>query len=297
MKRPGGGALLVVAAALLFSTGGTVIKASSLDGPALAGLRSVVAAAFFFAWARRRGVRLAAHVDPTVVFVAAAYGATMVMFVVANKLTTAAHTIFLQSTAPLYVVAAAPLLLRERPTARDLVHAAVLAAGMTLFFSSSHAPSHIATDPALGDLVAAASGLTWAATIVGLRGLAGDFPRTATALVAGNLAAATVCAPWILRVQPAGGLDLAIVAYLGIVQVGLAYAALSAGVERVSAFEASLLLLLEPVSSALLAFAVHGESLTAAAAAGAVLIVGATMLRAYSESGPAATPPGRPGSA
>ena len=99
--------LAVLGAALLFSTGGVVIKATSWNAFAVAGGRSAVAALVLLLlmprWRR--------FWDPKALAVGTGFGATMVLFVIANKFTGAANAIFLQSTAPLYVLALAPWLL------------------------------------------------------------------------------------------------------------------------------------------------------------------------------------------
>src|SRR5258706_12178150 len=107
--------LAILAAAILFSTGGAAIKATQLTGWQVASFRSAVAAIAVLLMLReaRRGFsRLAA-------LVAAGYAATMVLFVLANKLTTAASTIFLQSTAPIYLVLLGPWILNEPVRRRD----------------------------------------------------------------------------------------------------------------------------------------------------------------------------------
>ena len=115
----------VVVAALLFSTGGAAVKATSLTAWQVASLRSGIAVVAILlilrptrsSWSRRT------------LAVGLAYAATMVCYVVANKLTTAANTTFLQSTAPLYIVLLGPLLLREPVERRDGALIAALAAG------------------------------------------------------------------------------------------------------------------------------------------------------------------------
>src|SRR6185295_9128401 len=101
---------MVLAAALLFSTGGAAIKATSLSGWQVASFRSGIAAiALLLALpaARRRW-------SPRVWLVGAAYAGTMTCFVISNKLTTSAAAIFLQSTAPLWILLLAPWLLGEK---------------------------------------------------------------------------------------------------------------------------------------------------------------------------------------
>ncbi len=272
--------LQMLAAAALFSTGGSVIKATSLTGWQVAMARSGVAALALLALAP--AARRAWSWRTPVVGVA--YASTLLLFVQANKLTTAANAIFLQATAPLYLLLLSPWLLGERVRRRDLGFLMVLAGGLALFFVGGEAPTAKAEDPALGNLLAALSGLTWAFTIAGLRWLArggaGAVGSTAVpATVAGNLLGCLVAAPLALPLA-ATPLDLALVAFLGVFQIALAYLCLTASVTRVPAFEGALLLLLEPVLSALLAWALHGETPAPAALAGAALILGATVAHA-----------------
>jgi drug/metabolite transporter (DMT)-like permease len=279
--------LLILAAALLFSTGGAVIKASTLSGWQIASGRSLVAALVLWwllpTWRRPRNAGTFA--------VGAAYAATLVLYVVANKLTTAANAIFLQTTAPLYLIVLAPRLLGERTRASDLVLAAVLGCGLALFFVQPEAALRTAPDPALGNLLAAASGLTWAFAVLGLRWLARSEPTAhadpvGAAVVVGNGLAFLVCLPFVFGVfgtlAAAGDLDAAtlsggprdwlLVLYLGAFQIGLAYVFLTRGIRGVRALEASLLLLLEPVANALLAWVVHAERPGAWSLAGCLLI-------------------------
>lgn len=278
--------LQVVAAAILFSTGGTVIKVTSLTGMQVAALRSGVAALAILALSRdaRRGWTWR---TPLVGLVSAL---TLILFVSSNKLTTAANAIFLQSTAPLYLLLLSPLLLREPVHRRDLVPAALLALGVLAFFLAGEPARGTATDPPLGNLLAAASGLTWAFTIAGLRWLARAAPRAqgggaaVPATVAGNLLGCLACLPFAFPVARAGPVDAAAILFLGVFQIALAYLCLTASVKRVPAFEGALLLLLEPVASTLIAWAAHGEQPGPGALLGMGVILAATLLHAGLEA-------------
>jgi drug/metabolite transporter (DMT)-like permease len=230
--------------------------------------------------------------SPRVVGVAAAYAATLILFVVANKLTTAANTIFLQSTAPLYVLLLAPWLLREPIRRLDLLHMAALALGMGLFFVGVETPQHTAPDPLGGNVLAAVAGVTWALTILGLRFLSreGEGEPTpdrpaggegAAAAFAGNLLACVAVLPWALPVVQSRPVDWAVLAYLGIFQVGVAYVLLTRAMRWVGAFEASLLLMLEPVLNPVWAWLVHGERPGAWSLAGGLVILGATAVKTW----------------
>ena len=266
--------------AILFSTGGVAIKGCSLAGFPLLDLRAAVAALailIFLPASRSLGTRRSW-------LVAVSYGATVILYVLANKLTTAAETTFLQSTAPLYLVLLGPLLLKEPTRPGDLLFLVVVACGMALFFLGGSRVQETAPRPVLGNVLAALSGSTWALTIVGLRWLGRD-PRggEASAVLGGNLIAALAGLPWLVEVSGIGTRDWLIVAYLGIFQVGLAYVFVMAGLRKLPALEASLLLLLEPVLNPIWAFLVHGETIGRASALGGVVILAATLARALGD--------------
>jgi drug/metabolite transporter (DMT)-like permease len=221
---------------------------------------------------------------PRTLLVGIAYAVTMVLFVTSNKLTTAANTVFLQSTAPMYVLLFGPRLLGERARPADLWFTLGLGAGLALFFVGLDAPQATAPAPFAGNLLAAFAGLSWALTLVGLRWLgrerhedSKDRPAEA-AVVAGNLIACLACLPLALPVTVGGRADWALVTYLGVFQIGLAYILLTRGVRRVPALETSLLILLEPVLSSFWAWLAHGEQPGAWSLTGCAVILGSTLV-------------------
>lgn len=281
-ESPSGARLALAGAAALFSTGGAAIKATSLTGLQVAGLRSLVACVLLgLAFpAARRGL------DRKSLVVSLGYAATMVLFVAANKLTTSANTIFLQSTAPLWVVLLGPWLLREPIVRRDAPFMLTLAVGLACFFAGTESPRASAPNPLLGNALATVAGLTWACTIVGLRWLGRDVSdrgraRSAAALVLGNLVASAVTLPWAGPWGAFAARDALTLAYLGVFQIGAAYLLLARGLRGVGALEASLLLLIEPVLNPIWAFLLQGEVPGAWALAGAGLVLTATAARAF----------------
>ena len=255
--------LSILVAAALFATGGAAIKTSSLSAAQIAGGRSAVAAAVLLLLvpaARRRWTW-------AMLPVACAHAATFVLLVHANRLTTAANAVLLQSTAPLFVLVLGPLLLGERPSRRDLPFVLAMAAGAVPFFLGLQAPYDTAPDPPRGDLLAACSGLTWGLTLIGLRWLRTRSTRDPThaTVVLGNLLVVAFSLPAALPLAPVGVVDGLVVLYLGAIQVALAYVLLTRGLVHVSAFEASLLILAEPVLNVLLTYLVHGGALILAA--------------------------------
>lgn len=271
---------LILIAAALFSTGGAAIKSVTLTGWQVASLQSAVATvalAFMLPGARRRP-------SLPMLAVGTVYAATLVLFVQANKLTTSANAIFLQDTAPLYVLLASPFLLRERISKADVWFLVALAAGLSAFFVGQEAPRGTAPNPGLGNLAAAASGLTWAATVIGLRWLGtrqSDRSAIEPALLFGSLIAAVSTLPMALPLSGVSAPDWTIIVFLGVFQIGLAYVCLSKGMPGVPALEASLLLLLEPVLNPVWSWLVHGEMPGSWAIAGGALILAATAVRTW----------------
>jgi len=267
-------ALRVLMAGVLFATGGALIK--SCDFPSLqrAGLRAVIAAITIFALlpaARRWPTR------GTMLLVLPYFGATC-FFVVANSLTTAANTIFLAATAPLWVALLGPVLLHERPTRRDVFTMAGILAGMMLFFLAPDIVSATAPSPRLGNLFALGSGVSFGLVLLGMRWLSRRGGDEAPAAIAwGN----TFTAPIAFVLMPVVGQTLAIgnlsdwvvIVYLGTIQVGFAYVLLVRAAPHITAVRASLLLMIEPALNPVIAFAVHGEVPHLLAVAGGVLIV------------------------
>ena len=274
--------LYLVAAAVLFSTGGAAIKATSFTGYQVASLRSGIAALTLLLLipAARRGWSWKS------VAVGVTYAATLFLYVVANKLTTSANTIFLQSTAPLYLLVLAPWLLKEPLRLKEIWFMLAVGVGLTLFFVTRDAPMATAPDPFTGNLLAAISGVTWALTLMGLRWLGstdgGDaqFP----AMVAGNILVFLVVFPMALPLAQSGPVDWAVILYLGAIQIGFAYMILGKGIRQVPALEASILLLVEPALNPLWAWGIHGEVPSVLALTGAAIIFGATVVRSVLES-------------
>ena len=269
-------------AAVLFSTGGAAIKATSLAGWQVACLRSGIAAVVLLLLApgARRGWTW------RTTLVGFSYAATMILFVLANKLTTSANTIFLQAMAPLYILILGPVLLREPVHRRDLGFILAMGAGLSFFFIGNEAPAATAPDPVRGNVFAALSGLCWAFTVCGLRWLGNDERNGSgiAAAVSGNVIACLIALPFALPIVNASAVDWAVIGYLGVFQIALAYVFVTGAMRRVTALEASVLLLVEPALNPVWAWLVHGERPRNWALLGAVIIFGATMYRTWRES-------------
>ena len=269
--------LALALAAILFSTGGAAIKSISLNAWQTAGLRSLIAASILFILLpeARRGWRW--RIVPT----AAAYASCLMLFVHANKMTTSANAIFLQATAPAWLLLIGPLVLKEAVRRRDLFYAGLLAVGMALFFAGVPEGQHTAPKPLLGNILAALSGLAWALTIAGIRWQARghESQGSLATVVLGNALTAAAALPMAFPLAGTA-VDWAIIFYLGVFQVGLAYIFLTRGMKHVEAFESSAILLLEPVLNPAWTWIVHGERTGVYALVGAAVIIVSTLWHA-----------------
>lgn len=260
----------LLSAAVLWSTAGAAIKHCSLSGWQISGGRSLVAALVLF------GLFPSTRKKPTkpVVLVALAYAATVTLFVIANKLTTAANAIFIQDAAPLYVLLLSPFLLGERASRSELLSVPVYLLGISLFFAEDLEAGHGA-----GNLVALASGVAFALCIMGLRHVRGDRAVSATAL--GNLIAFLVCFPFAAGGPSPSAPDIGIVLFLGVFQLAMAYTLFAKGLRSVPVVEASLLVLLEPILSSVWAFLFANETPGPYALTGGAIILAATLYRTF----------------
>jgi drug/metabolite transporter (DMT)-like permease len=272
--------LQLAAAAVLFSTGGAAIKAAGFGAWQVTSFRSGVAALAILAMApeARRGWSRRA------VLVGVAYAACLTLFVLANRLTTSANTIFLQSTAPLYLAILGPWLLKEPTRRQDLGFMGAIGAGLALVFVGVEPPVVTAPDPVRGNLMAVGSGVFWALTVCGLRWMgaaSGEHGSAAAAVASGNLIAFLVALPLALPVGGHSPADWAIVTYLGVFQIALAYVFVTRALAVIPALEASLILLIEPVLNPVWAWVVQGERPGPWALLGGAVILGATTTKGW----------------
>ncbi|HEY8257619.1 MAG TPA: EamA family transporter [Gemmatimonadales bacterium] len=271
--------LQLIAAAVLFSTGGAAIKAADFTGWQIAGLRSGVAAVAILLLSReaRRGWNW------RVAVVGMAYAICLTLFVLANRLTTAANTIYLQSTAPLYLLVLSPWLLKEPVRPKDVGFMAVIGLGLALFFIGVEHPVATAPDPVRGNLVALASGVFWALTVCGLRWMGAGEGRHGSAVAAvavGNIFAFLLSLPMALPFGSHRAADWSLIIYLGVFQIAIAYLFVTSALKAITALEASLILLIEPALNPLWAWVFQGERPGPWALAGGAMILGATTVKA-----------------
>ncbi len=259
---------LVVVAVLLWSTGGLFIKWSTLSDAELSGARALFAAATVMLLTRREGFRL----NLTTAVAAVFYAALLHLFVRATMQTTAANAIFLQYTAPVYILLAEPFFFKEKYRAADFIVVAFCIAGMSLFFVGQLRPQDVE-----GNLAALASGFCFAVFFLLLRHPRAREVNRASSVIYGNLLLALVMLPTLVRgAEHFTATNTAIAAYLGIVQLGVAYTLLTLGIARgVKSLDASVIGYIEPVLNPVWVFLFLGERPGTWALAGGAIIVAA----------------------
>ena len=262
--------LYVLAAALLWSTGGLFIKATGLSAFELSFGRSLLAAATVAYFTRRGGFR----VNVVIVVAALLYAALLLLFVMATKRTTAANAIFLQYTAPVYVLVFEPLIFKEKYRRRDVLVVAACVAGIALFFVGRLKPEEMS-----GNLLALLSGACFAAFVLLFRHPRAGRVNRASSIIYGNLLLAVVCAPFFVAgLGKVTWADIGVIAFLGVFQIGLAYTLFTRGIERgVRSLDAGLVGFVEPVSNPLWVYLFLGERPSAWALAGGAIIITAVV--------------------
>lgn len=209
--------------------------------------------------------------SPSQIIAALAYAATVTLFVVANKMTTAANAILLQYTAPVHVALLGAWLLKERTSTRDWLTIAAVLSGMLLFFNEKMSPGNM-----WGNAAALASGFTFALFIVLLRKQRDESPATAVFL--GNLITFAIGLPFCFEDVPDMNGWLALI-FLGVFQLGLSYVLYTLAISHVTAMEAIFIPLVEPVLNPIWVFLLLGEVPVASTLLGGSVILIAVTLR------------------
>jgi len=259
--------LLVLGAAILWSTGGLVIKATHLSPLELSFGRSLLAAVTIAIVTRKEGFGLNRISAVTSVL----YAALLILFVMATKKTTAANAIFLQYTAPVYVLILEPVFYKEKFRRRDLITVAACLVGMSLFFVGKLRPEDVR-----GNLLALGSGVCFALFFLLLRHSKAREVNRAASAIYGNLIAVLICAPAFVGAVQRGisAEDFARIAYLGIVQIGFAYLLFTLAMRRgVRSLDAGIIGYVEPVLNPVWVFLFIGERPSSWAIVGGAIII------------------------
>jgi drug/metabolite transporter (DMT)-like permease len=274
MKQPLTGPFFIVCAALFWSFGGVLGKLIPWSGFSIAALRALFATLTLIAYRRSFAFKL----NRSIVLAAISLGMTTLLFMVSNKLTTAANAIVLQYTAPIYIILLSWAFLKIKPQRRDGLALVGVGLGMVLFFVDQFQRGQW-----LGDGLALLSGLAFAGVFFANK-LPGASPMEASYV--GNLFS-LVLLPMLLfdpdftfnALQP-----WVLIALMGVVQLGLGYIFFSLGIQRTSATKAGIIATLEPILNPIWVFLIIGEQPSNLAMVGSALVLLTVMLYNFNQS-------------
>lgn len=258
---------MLVLTAILWSSGGLLVKSIDWNPLAIAGARSGIAAVII----RIAFYRSTLTWSSAQIWGALGYTGTVLLFVSATKLTTAANAIVLQYTAPIYVALLGSWLLKEKATLRDWVTVCVVMVGMVLFFLDRMSAGGL-----VGNLLAVASGFTLALMVIAMRRQKEGAPFGSALL--GNIITFCIGFPFMFSSSPGTKGWVAIV-ILGCFQLGLAYVLYSLAIKHVKALEATIITIIEPILNPVWVFLAVGEAPGPWSLVGGVVIIAALIGR------------------
>ena len=258
--------LLVLIAVLLWSTGGLFIKSTTIDAYQVTFFRSLFAALTVLILTRKSGLRI----NWFGIFTSVIYALLLFLFVWATKKTTAANAIFLQYTAPIYILILGPFIIGEKFHLRDLVTVVIVLAGMSLFFVGQ-----LRIEDYQGNAAALLSGIFLGLYIMLLRHPRADGFNPAIAVIYGNFLLALMNAPAGISAIPVMTfMDWFAVVFLGVFQIGISYILFIKGVRGgTRPLDASLIGFIEPLLNPVWVFLFVGERPSAWAILGGAIIV------------------------
>jgi len=264
--------LFILLAAVLWSTSGVLVKVIDWQPMAILAGRSLFASLIFLIYLRRIPTKWTRWK----ILAAAASIMTQFLFVTSTKLTTAANAIFLQYTAPIYIVLLAFWFLHEKPSRADWGSMFIIFLGLLLFFGDK-----LSTNGFYGNILAVLSGVTSALMIVSFRAQKDGAPEESVLIA--SLIMALFGFPFVLK-ETWTVTNWLIIAFLGLFQIGLAFVFFTKAIKHVPALEANLVGTLEPVLNPVWVFLFLGESMGSFALFGGLIVLAGVAFSAISSA-------------
>lgn len=288
----------------MWSTGGLFIKLTSLDAYQVTFFRSLLAGLTVLLFvvvknrATARTLRDELRINALGIFASIIYATLLFLFVWATKHTTAANAIFLQYTAPIYILILGPFVIGEKFHLSDLVTVIFCIAGMSLFFVGK-----LEITDYQGNIAALGSGIFLGLYIMLLKhpravgpqaaslpasAVTDEFGETDTkpphspisTVIYGNFLLALVTLPSGVAAFPTITLkDAAAVGFLGVFQIGIAYILFIKGVTGgTRPLDASIIGFIEPLLNPVWVFLFVGEEPSNWAVLGGAIIIATVVL-------------------
>ena len=260
--------LMLIAAGVMWSLGGLLIKSINWPPLAISGLRSIIAAVIIYIFGNIDNFNF----KKIEILSACFYVIVVTLFVLANKYTTAGNAILLQYTAPIYVAMFGYLFLKEKAYLIDWFTICLLFVGLSFFFFDE-----LSTDGFLGNIFAILSGVSFAALTILLRKQKTGNPIRSIFL--GNIFAFILGLPQIYSSTTPEIFPWVLIILLGVFQLGFSYIIFTNAIKHVSALDAIIYPVIEPILNPILVFLFIGEKLGSWSLVGGGLVVGSVLFR------------------
>ena len=259
------GIFYVLMAAVLFSIGGLCIKLVPWSPLAINGTRNLISAILIGIYLKVTHHKIV--INPAVLFGAVCMAATTTLFTIANKLTTAANTIVLQFTAPVFVILLMWIFFKERPKRVDIIASVIVFIGIICFFIDG-----LSTGNMLGNVIAVLSGIGYAGVF-----MMNSFEKSdsLSSIFLGQSLSAVTCVWFVFEETDFGMAAIGGIVALGVFQLALAYIFMAKGLDEVPAVTASLTTAIEPILNPLLVAVFYHETVTPLSFVGAVIVIAA----------------------
>lgn len=263
MRRQLSGPLYLFLAALFWSLCGIFAKAVHWDGFSTGIVRGIVAFAIISAIRRPFPIKL----NKVKLLTAFCYFAQGLLYVAANRYTTAANASVLQYTSPLYIILFTAIATKRLPRRRDIVTSLILFGGIALAFLGS-----LESGGLWGNLMALISALFYAGVFYGSRLPGAD---AVDSVILGD-AIYFLLLPWVFvsdSVRSAPLTDLGLVVLFGITAGSVAWLCFAKGIKTTPSLQANFITMLEPVMAPLWTFLLLGEKVSMFSLLGCVVVI------------------------
>jgi len=272
------GLILISLTAFLWSTSGFFIKYMTIGAFQISFWRSLIAALTIYSICLFRRSKITFRFDAVSLLAAISYAGILILFVLATKMTTAANAIFLQFTAPVYLVIMEPLVMKTRFDKRNIAAILICICGMFMFFYGKLEAGNL-----YGNFIAICSGICFAVFSLLLK-YKREIQKSSDTLglvVAGNLLVSLISFTVIFPDINVNTNQLLILLYMGAIQIGVSYMIFNIGIKYVSATESMIIATLEAVFNPIWVYIGLGESPGIYSVIGGAIIITAVLWRSF----------------
>ncbi len=253
---------LLLITGIIWSTGGFIIKLIPWSSMVIAGLRSGITAVVIFFYVRPKNFSFSFNTWAG----AFCYALMVICFVIGNKLTTAGNVILIQYAAPIYVAIFSFSFLGERASKFDWLAIIIIMIGLIFFFLDELSLTQL-----WGNVFSILSGFGFAGLTLLMRKQKNE--RPIDSVLIGNILTFSICSPFYF-----GGLTTdinawAMIIFLGVIQLGLSYILFGIVIRHVSALDAIIYPVIEPICNPIFAFLFLDESMSTTSQVGGGLVI------------------------